>query len=265
MDYIDISAKTIEEAISEGRKKLDAEQKEIVETKTMEEPSNGFLGIGKKPAVVRIFYKNININHAVNTEEASSTAVVENEVSKPVEETETTPTENEETVENTENSKNESVELSVEEIAEVANEGKEFLTGMFAKMDLPVVIEKMSSKDKITYQIHGDDVGILIGKHGQTLDAIQYLTNLVTNRKTGHRCRIVVDVENYRSRREDTLVQLAKRLASKVKHSHQKVALEPMNAYERKIIHLTLQNDTSIVTDSEGEEPYRHIVISYKR
>ena len=105
----------------------------------------------------------------------------------------------------------------------------------------------------------------MIGKHGQTLDAIQYLTNLVASRETGHRCRIVVDVENYRSRREDTLVQLANRLGSKVKRTHQKVALEPMNAYERKIIHLTLQNDANIVTDSEGEEPYRHVVISYKR
>ena len=104
-----------------------------------------------------------------------------------------------------------------------------------------------------------------IGKHGQTLDAIQYLTNLVANKEVSGHYHIVVDVEHYRSRREETLMQLARRLASKVKRTRQKVSLEPMSAYERKIIHLTLQDESHIVTDSEGEEPYRHVVIAYKK
>ncbi|MBE6079972.1 MAG: protein jag [Veillonella sp.] len=148
---------------------------------------------------------------------------------------------------------------------EIANKGKQFLQDMFSKMGLSVQIEKMMTAEKITFQIHGEELGILIGKHGQTLDAIQYLTNLVANKEVAGHCHIVVDVENYRSRREETLVNLAKRLASKVKRNRQKISLEPMSAFERKIIHLTLQNEVHIVTDSEGEEPYRHVVIAYKR
>ena len=136
---------------------------------------------------------------------------------------------------------------------------------MFTQMGLKVVIEKMMTKDKITFQVHGEELGILIGKHGQTLDAIQYLTNLVAHKDVSSHCHIVVDVENYRSRREETLVNLAKRLASKVKRNRQKVSLEPMNAFERKIIHTALQGDKHIVTNSEGDEPFRHVVISYKK
>ena len=155
--------------------------------------------------------------------------------------------------------------VSKEEQIEIADKGKQFLQDMFSKMGLSVQIEKMMTAEKITFQIHGEELGILIGKHGQTLDAIQYLTNLVANKEVAGHCHIVVDVENYRSRREETLVNLAKRLASKVKRNRQKISLEPMSAFERKIIHLTLQNEVHIVTDSEGEEPYRHVVIAYKR
>ena len=155
--------------------------------------------------------------------------------------------------------------VSKEEQMVIADKGKQFLQDMFSKMGLSVQIEKMMTAEKITFQIHGEELGILIGKHGQTLDAIQYLTNLVANKEVAGHCHIVVDVENYRSRREETLVNLAKRLASKVKRNRQKISLEPMSAFERKIIHLTLQNEVHIVTDSEGEEPYRHVVIAYKR
>ena len=105
----------------------------------------------------------------------------------------------------------------------------------------------------------------MIGKNGQTLDAIQYLTNLVAHKEVSGHCHIVVDVENYRARREETLINLAKRLAAKVKRNRQKVSLEPMNAFERKIIHTALHDDKHIVTESAGDEPFRHIVISYKK
>ena len=156
-------------------------------------------------------------------------------------------------------------ELSKETQQIIAEKGKEFLEKMFAQMGLIVMIEKMFTSDKITFQVHGEDLGILIGKHGQTLDAIQYLTNLVAHKEVSGHCHIVVDVENYRARREETLINLAKRLAAKVKRNRQKVSLEPMNAFERKIIHTALHDDKHIVTESAGDEPFRHIVISYKK
>ena len=125
-------------------------------------------------------------------------------------------------------------------------------------------IPSFDFKPKAHYEI-GEDLGILIGKHGQTLDAIQYLTNLVAHKEVSGHCHIVVDVENYRARREETLINLAKRLAAKVKRNRQKVSLEPMNAFERKIIHTALHDDKHIVTESAGDEPFRHIVISYKK
>jgi spoIIIJ-associated protein len=111
----------------------------------------------------------------------------------------------------------------------------------------------------------GEDLGILIGKHGQTLDALQYLTNLAANRGlSDNRIHVIVDVENYRSRREDTLRRLALRLADKVKHTGEKIMLEPMNRHERKIIHMALQDSHRVSTYSSGEEPYRKVIIELK-
>ena len=256
MEFIDVSAKTIEDAIAKGVAQLAAEGQELVETKVLEQPSNGFLGIGRKPAVVRLFFT------AVAKAEEQSVAVA----SEPVA---TSETEVQDTAvaasEGTVEEKPSKKELSKEDQQEIAEKGKQFLDDMFTQMGLTVVIEKMMTKDKITFQVHGEDLGILIGKHGQTLDAIQYLTNLVAHKDVSGHCHIVVDVENYRSRREETLVNLAKRLASKVKRNRQKVSLEPMNAFERKIIHTALQGDKNVVTNSEGDEPFRHVVITYKK
>ena len=261
MEFIDVSAKTIEDAIAKGVAQLAEDGQELVETKVLEQPSNGFLGIGRKPAVVRLFFtamaKTATVEEVAQAEE-QSVAVA----SKPVA---TTETEVQETAAVEVEEKHSKKELSKEDQQEIAEKGKQFLDDMFTQMGLKVVIEKMMTKDKITFQVHGEELGILIGKHGQTLDAIQYLTNLVAHKDVSGHCHIVVDVENYRSRREETLVNLAKRLASKVKRNRQKVSLEPMNAFERKIIHTALQGDKHIVTNSEGDEPFRHVVISYKK
>lgn len=131
-------------------------------------------------------------------------------------------------------------------------------------MGIDVVIEKMIKSDKILLHLHGKNLGILIGKHGQTLDALQYLTNLTTNQGENARYFIMLDVENYRHRREETLKQLAHRLANRVKQNGESVTLEPMNGYERKIIHVALQNDSEVRTESEGKDPYRHVVIYYQ-
>lgn len=152
-------------------------------------------------------------------------------------------------------------ETSLEAVA------KEFLTGVFKTMDMEVEIESEYDEveKEMSLNLIGDDMGILIGKRGQTLDSIQYLTSLVVNKGEEEYIRVKVDIENYRERREETLVNLAKNLAHKVKRTHREVELEPMNPYERRVIHSTLQGDKYVLTRSEGEEPYRHVVIALKR
>ena len=255
MDYIEVSAKTIEEATSQATAQIESQGRVVTSVKVLEEPSKGFLGFGKKDALVRVYFEAAAVTHTAVTEEPV-VPVVEIVTEVAVDTVETVETEIPVVVEDG---------ITKAEQDFIADTGKEFLLGMFGKMGLSVQIEKLTTKDKITFQVYGEDLGILIGKHGQTLDAIQYLTNLVANKEVRRRCQIVVDVENYRSRREETLVQLAHRLGAKVRRTRQKIALEPMNAFERKIIHLALQNEKNIKTDSEGQEPYRHIVIYYKR
>lgn len=156
------------------------------------------------------------------------------------------------------------VEVTVKRI-EPIERGRKFLEKIATAMGLQVVISTVTTDDTVTLNLHGDDLGILIGKHGQTLDALQYLTNLAANREGRDRIRFIIDVEDYRKRRADTLEQLALRLADRAKRTGERVALEPMTPHERKIIHMSLQNDTRIETYSEGEEPYRRVVIVSKR
>ena len=150
---------------------------------------------------------------------------------------------------------------------ESVNAAKEFLQKVFNAMKINVVMEKFINKNdgSVTFKLHGDDMGILIGKHGQTLDSLQYLTNLVANKNSSERVRVIIDVEDYRDRRIETLTRLANRLADKVKRTGERVALEPMNPHERKIIHMALQGDRRVTTLSEGDDPYRHVVIELKK
>lgn len=159
------------------------------------------------------------------------------------------------------------VEEALDNIKADVQAGKEFLQKIFHSMKIEVVMEKFVNKadSTVTLKLHGPDMGILIGKHGQTLDALQYLTNLVANKNSSERIRIIIDVEDYRERRIETLSRLAVRLADKVKRNGERVVLEPMNPHERKIIHMALQNDRRITTLSEGEEPYRKVVIELKK
>lgn len=142
-----------------------------------------------------------------------------------------------------------------------------FLSDMFGAMDLGVQIEaSYHEKDKeLSINMSGDDMGILIGKRGQTLDSLQYLVSLVINKENEDYIRVKLDTENYRERRKETLETLAKNIAYKVKRTRRSVSLEPMNPYERRIIHSALQNDKFVVTRSEGEDPFRHVVISLKK
>ena len=144
---------------------------------------------------------------------------------------------------------------------------EEFLKDVFRTMNLDVELDIEFDEEENTMNIDlkGDDMGILIGKRGQTLDSLQYLTSLVVNKHTEEYTRIKLDIENYRERRKETLETLAKNIAYKVKRSKRPVSLEPMNPYERRIIHSALQNDKYVLTRSEGEEPYRHVVIALKK
>ena len=144
---------------------------------------------------------------------------------------------------------------------------KDFLTEVFDKMNLEVeIITKFDEiEGVIDIELKGPEMGVLIGKRGQTLDSLQYLTNLAVNRKSDNYLRVKIDTEDYRRRRKETLENLAKNMAYKVKRTKRTVSLEAMNPYERRIIHSALQNDKYVVTHSEGEEPYRHVVITLKK
>lgn len=151
--------------------------------------------------------------------------------------------------------------------AVVQQKAKDFLKQVFGAMEMEVSVETTVNKEdgELQVMMTGDDMGILIGKRGQTLDSLQYLVSLVVNKETEGYLRVKLDTENYRERRKDTLETLARNISYKVKRTKRPVSLEPMNPYERRIIHSALQNDRYVVTRSEGEDPYRHVVISLKR
>ena len=210
MEYIEISAKTVNDAITEACQKLGVTSDKL-DYSVIEEGSNGFLGIGSSPAVIKA-------------------RVLE-------------------------------VELSTEDLA------KKFLSDVFAAMQLEVVItlDYKEAERELSIDLSGDDMGVLIGKRGQTLDSLQYLVSLVVNKDVDDYIRVKVDTENYRERRKETLENLAKNIAYKVKRTRRPVSLEPMNPYERRIIHSALQNDKYVTTHSEGEEPFRKVVVTLKK
>lgn len=143
----------------------------------------------------------------------------------------------------------------------------EFLSSIFEamKMEVEILVAVNEEEHIIEVELKGDDMGILIGKRGQTLDALQYLTNLAVNKNSEEYVKVKIDTEDYRKRRRETLENLAKNIAYKVKRTKRPVSLEPMNPFERRVIHSTLQNDKFVTTHSEGEEPYRHVVVTLKK
>ena len=161
------------------------------------------------------------------------------------------------------------VKEEVNEVAETPEDVEkvavEFLTKVFDAMKLTVKINVTVKEDNVDIDLVGDDMGVLIGKRGQTLDSLQYLVSLVINKKSDKYLRVKLDTENYRERRRETLENLAKNIAFKVKRTKRPVSLEPMNPYERRVIHSALQNDRYVTTKSEGEEPYRHVVVMLKK
>ena len=149
----------------------------------------------------------------------------------------------------------------------VEDKAKDFLKDVLASMNIPATVEATYSEEEKTLEVvlNGEDMGVLIGKRGQTLDSLQYLVSLVVNKGTSEYIRVKVDTENYRERRKLTLENLAKNIAFKVKRTKRSVSLEPMNPYERRIIHSALQNDKYVTTHSEGDEPFRRVVVTLKK
>ncbi len=157
--------------------------------------------------------------------------------------------------------------IRAKKIETIDDKATDFLKDVFGAMGLSVDVNvKLNEEEKeLEIDLSGDEMGILIGKRGQTLDSLQYLVSLVVNKESEDYLRVKLDTENYRERRKETLETLAKNIAYKVKRTRRSVSLEPMNPYERRIIHSALQNDKYVFTRSEGEEPFRHVVIALKR
>lgn len=278
MRTVRITAKTIEVAVAEGLEKLGISREEAV-VHVVEQPSSGLFGlIHKKMAVVDISapdeeaeedtVEEASPAEASPAEEAPAAEIPAEEAKEetPAEEpkAEEAAPEAEEAPAEEKKAEREEPTFDPEEQKKVAEEAKTFLAGVFAGMHLAVTMECRMTEERIMINLVGDGLGILIGKHGQTLDALQYLTNLAAGKSFRHHYFILLDVENYRERRQDTLEALARRLAGKVKRTGEEVRLEPMAAGERRIIHLALQDDHAVSTDSEGEAPYRYVVIRPK-
>lgn len=273
MKTVRITAKTVEAAVAEGLKQLGISREEAV-VHVVEQPSSGLFGlIHKKMAVVDISAPD---EEAAVEEPKEEPAPVEapkaetpaeepsvKEAPAPVtEEPKEAPAP--EKAEETEKKGREEFVFKQEEQEKTAEEAKKFLSSVFKGMHLDVTMECLMNEERILLNLHGEGLGILIGKHGQTLDALQYLTNLAAGKAFHHHYFVLLDVENYRERRKDTLEALARRLAGKVKRTGEPVKLEPMAAGERRIIHLALQNDGAVTTESEGEAPHRYVVIKRK-
>lgn len=146
----------------------------------------------------------------------------------------------------------------------MANKAKEFLSEVFEKMGVDADVSAKEDTESVSIRITGDNIGILIGRRGETLDSLQYLTSLVVNKNIQNYKRVIIDIENYRQKREKTLVKLANKLADRVVKYRKSITLEPMNPYERRIIHASLQNNKYVETHSIGDEPNRKVMITLK-
>lgn len=299
MAFVEKTGKNVDEAIAEALKELNitADQADI---EVLDEGRKGIFGFGRKDAKVRVTVKEVTVaeesapaektvseaaeaavqavkeaaNIAVDTAvkkaeavKADASATVEDLSQKAAEAKDNAVDSAISTLESlkSERPAREARKYVVNDEAIIA--AKEFLQRVFTAMKIEVAMEKFINKNdgSVTFKLHGQDMGILIGKHGQTLDSLQYLTNLVANKTSNERVRVIIDVEDYRDRRIETLTRLANRLADKVKRTGERVALEPMNPHERKIIHMALQGDRRVTTLSEGDDPYRHVVIELKK
>ena len=300
MEFREFSGKTVDDAIIEAATTLGIASSEL-DIEVVSKGTGGFLGIGAKPAVIKAKAKKEvkdDIDDILGTvkkpvrggrkgsgsKPAPKKAVQSSETTEEEKTVKTEITEKPAKVEKAEEkkdyskkeitedntSKEEETQVSEENVKiddSIIDETKQYLVKLFAAMEMEADIDITLDKPSRTMNIdvEGPEMGIIIGKRGQTLDSLQYLISLYVNKKSETYIRVKLDTENYRERRRETLENLAKNIAYKVKKSRRPFSLEPMNPYERRIIHSTLQSDRYVTTKSEGEEPYRKVVIYPKR
>ncbi len=292
MEFITVSAKNVEDAITEAQIQLGV-TRDHLDYEVIEKGSAGFLGIGMKQAVIKARKKEEEpVTKEEPVEETSKEAEVkekiqteakveEKEIKKDTKK-EDKPRKSDKYPEKKfdksskkrapkkEYTKEAPIKKEVElaKVEDATIEACEkFIYDVLNAMDMGdvKVTSKVDEEGALAINVEGENMGILIGKRGQTLDSLQYLANRVANKNQSGYVRVKLDTENYRSRRKDTLENLARNIASKVKKTRRTVSLEPMNPYERRIIHSTLQADPAVATHSEGEEPYRKVVVTYVR
>ena len=303
MEETTVSAKTLDDAITEALIQLGVTSDQL-EYDVIEKGNAGFLGIGRKQAVIkarRKVEKKVNDEPVIDFSDAVKGVMKDSKSdnyhkhnnrdnkkkkdnrkkenyhknNKNVTASEKTEKVKEETVKTEKKEKNDKPHKPVQERKEIelakveditVKTCEEFLTNVLKAMDMEVEIKtSIDEEGALCIEMNGDNMGILIGKRGQTLDSRQYLTNRVANKAQDGYVRVKLDTEDYRRRRKETLENLAKNIAHKVKRTRRSVSLEPMNPYERRIIHSALQGDRSVTTHSEGEEPYRRVVVTLVR
>ena len=291
MEFREITAKTVDEAITKACLELGTSSDNL-EIEIVREGTSGFFGIGSKPAIIKVRKKveeeefdilkelkkerrepvyreprrepRREVKKEVKTDIPKEQPKKENKPAAEMKEEAPVRTEKKPEVKREDRK---TVVRTEEQIKAMEQDGRKFLESVFQAMELPVEINIVYDKnnDCLDIDFAGEDMGILIGKRGQTLDSLQYLTSLVVNKEQQDYVRVKLDTENYRSRRKDTLENLAKNIAFKVRKTRKPVVLEPMNPYERRIIHSALQGNKFVETYSEGNEPYRHVVVVYKK
>ena len=260
MEYITVSAKTLDDAITEALIQLGVTSDQL-EYEVIEKGSAGFLGIGMKQAVIKARRKVVEVPEAEIVEDVKSEpAVMKKKEPKPVKK----EIAKKETIKK-EPAKKEADLAKVE--SQTIEACEKFIYDVLKAMDMTdvKVTSVVDEEGALSIDMEGSNMGILIGKRGQTLDSLQYLTNRVANKMQEGYVRVKLDTEDYRRRRKETLENLARNIASKVKRTRRTVSLEPMNPYERRIIHSALQGDPAVSTHSEGEEPYRRVVVTLVR
>lgn len=287
---LEVKGKTIDEAIFKGIQQMDLSIDQVT-IETIQEGTKGILGFGAKPCIIRLTEREpdyVLMNHDLDDHETSVVLNESEKKSKPEPKETRAPihkpvmrndfSNQERTNKNlrrTQKSalterdpssrRDENINYVLYEPDSAGCDGSEFLYQLLQHMGVEAKLYYFEGKNSIRFKIECDSMGILIGYRGETLDSMQYLTSLIVNRKQEEYRRVILDTENYRNKREETLIRLAKKVASQVKSTGKEVALEPMNPYERRILHSALQRNPYVQTSSKGEEPNRYIVVSPKR
>ena len=268
MNYVIKTGKSVDEAVREALKELNI-SREKAEIEILDEGQKGFLGlIGSKDATVKVWPRedetksilNEIFNEEIETEKSQE--AVHEDVELEIENNEISTEEVQEVIDVEEGTK--SIE---EENQEILDAAREFISKILDTFELENSVEMELKDNVLTINVNGDEnrLGILIGKRGVTLDSIQYILNLLVNKKSSRYIRVNLDSSGYREKRKETLINLANKMANKVTKTGRSVKLEPMNSYERKIIHTALQDYEGVLTHSEGKDPFRKVVIQKER